>query len=102
MLFRRSSSLASVSILPVFSRLILDFTLRSSFIRVNVSNLNKISEYSSPEMESCDKKNAFQMRLLIVLSVEAANIAIFSRFYIFKDSFFIARFPTTRSNLINN
>ena len=46
-------------------------------------------------MESSD---AFEMRLLIVLSVETANIAIFSCFSIFNDIFLIARFPTTRSN----
>ena len=33
-----------------FSRLVLDFMLMSSFFRVNVSNSNKISEYSSSEM----------------------------------------------------
>ena len=49
-------------------------------------------------MESSD--NAFEMRLLIVLNDETANIAIFSCFSIFKDSFLIAGFPTTRSNLI--
>ena len=38
-------------------------------------------------MESSD--NAFEMRLLIVLSAETANIAIFSCFSIFKDSFLI-------------
>ena len=65
---------------------------------MNVSNSNRISEYSSSEMESSD--NSFQMRLLIVLSDETANIAIFSCFSIFKDSFLIARFPTTRSNSI--
>ena len=48
--FRLNKTLASVCILPVFSRLVLDFILRSSFIRVNVSNFNKISEYSSSEM----------------------------------------------------
>ena len=82
-------------ILPVFPRLILDFSLMSTFIRVNDSNRNKISVYSSSEMESSD--NTFEMRLLIVLSAETANIAIFS---IFKDSFLIASFPTTRSNPI--
>ena len=51
-IFRLKKSLASVSILPVFSRLVLDFILRSSFIRVTVSNSKKISEYSSSEMES--------------------------------------------------
>ena len=81
-----------------FSRLILDFTRRSSFIRVNVSNSNKISEYSSSGLESSD--NAFEMRLLIVLSIETANIAILSCFSIFNDSFFSARFPSNRSNLI--
>ena len=49
-------------------------------------------------MESPD--NAFEMTLLIVLSVETANIAISSCFSIFKDRFFIARFPTTKSNSI--
>ena len=48
-----------------FSKLVLDFILRSSFIRVNVSNSNKISKYTSSEMESSD--NAFEMRLLILL-----------------------------------
>ena len=47
-------------------------------------------------MESSD--NAFEMRLLIVLRVETDNIAIFSCFSIFRDSFLIARFTTTRSN----
>ena len=42
---------------PVFSRLVLDFILRSSFIRVNVSHSNKISEYSSSEIKLSD--NAF-------------------------------------------
>ena len=65
---------------------------------MNVSNSNKISEYSSSEMES--SVNAFEMRLLIVLSIETVNIAIFSCFYIFNDIFLIARFPTTRSNPI--
>ena len=73
--FRLDKTLASVSILPVFSRLVLDFIPRSSFIRVKVSNSNNISEYSSSEMESSD--NAFDMRLLIVLSVETANVTIF-------------------------
>ena len=68
----------------------------SSFIRVNVSNSNKISEYSSSEMELSD--NAFEMRLLIVLSTD--NIAIFSCFSIFNDIFLIARFPATRNNPI--
>ena len=76
--------------------LILDFTLRSSFIHVNVSNCHKISEFSSSEMESCD--NAFQMWLLIVLSTETANIAIFSCFSIFNESILVSRFPTTRNN----
>ena len=67
-LFRRSSSSASVSIFPVFSRLILDFSQRSSFIRVNISNSNEISEYSSSEMESSD--NAFEMKLLIRLAMK--------------------------------
>ena len=40
------------------------------------------------------------MRLLIVLSVETTNIAIFSYFSIFKYTFLIARFSTTRSNPI--
>ena len=44
--------------------------------------------------------NAFEMRLLIVLSAETANIAIFSCFSIFNDIFLIASFPTTRSNPI--
>ena len=44
--------------------------------------------------------NVFEMILLIVLSVETANIAIFSCFSIFKDIFLIYRFPTTRSNPI--
>ena len=44
--------------------------------------------------------NAFEMRLLIVLSAETANIAIFSCFSIFNDIFLIARFSTTRSNPI--
>ena len=43
--FRLNKTLASVSILPVFSRLVLDFILMSSFIHVNVSNSHKISEY---------------------------------------------------------
>ena len=65
--FRLNNTLASVSILPVFSRLASDFILRSYFIRVNVSNSSKISEYSSSEKVSSD--NAFEMRLLIVLSL---------------------------------
>ena len=40
------------------------------------------------------------MRLLIVLSAETANFAIFSYFPIFNDIFLIARFPTTRMNPI--
>ena len=44
--------------------------------------------------------NAFEIRLLIVLSVETANIAIFSCISIFNNIFLIARFPTTRSNPI--
>ena len=40
------------------------------------------------------------MRLLIVLSVETANIAIFSCFSIFNEIFLIALFLTTRSNPI--
>ena len=59
---------------------------------------NKINEYSSSEMKSYD--NAFEMRLLIVLSAETANIAISLCFSIFNESVLIARFPTTRSNLI--
>ena len=42
----------------------------------------------------------FEMRLLIVLSAETANIAIFSCFTIFNESFLIARFSTTWSNPI--
>ena len=61
------------------------FILRSSFIRVDVSNSNKITEYSSFEMESSD--NAFEMRLLILLSDETATIAIFSCLSIFNDIF---------------
>ena len=68
-----------------FSRHILDFSPRSSFIRVNVSNFNKISEYSSSEMESSD--NAFAMRLLIVLSGKTANIVIFSCFLVSNTAF---------------
>ena len=49
-------------------------------------------------MESSD--SAFDMRLLMVLSTEIANIAIFACFSIFNDIFLIARFPTTRSNPI--
>ena len=41
-----------------------------------------------------------ELRLLIVLRVETAIIAIFSCFSIFNDIFLIARFPTTRSNPI--
>ena len=40
------------------------------------------------------------MRLLIVLSDEKANIAIFSCFSIFNESILVARFSTTRSNSI--
>ena len=69
---------ASVSILPVFTRLVLYFILRSSFICVNVSNSNKIREYSSSEIES--SVNAFEMRLLIVLSAETANSQSFHVF----------------------
>ena len=47
-------------------------------------------------MESSN--NAFEMRLLIVLTAETANIAIFSCFSIINDIFLIARFATTRSN----
>ena len=54
---------------------------------MNVSNSNKITEYSTSEMESSD--NAFEMRLLIVLSAETANIAIFSCFPIFNDIGFV-------------
>ena len=36
-----------------FFKAYLDFSLRSSFIRANVPNSNKISEYSSSEMASC-------------------------------------------------
>ena len=49
-------------------------------------------------MESSD--NAFEMRLLIVLSADTSNIAIFSCLSIFSDIFLIARYPTTRSNPI--
>ena len=49
-LFERSNSLASVSILPVFFKAHLSFSLVFSFFRVNVSKSNKISEYSSSEM----------------------------------------------------
>ena len=93
-LFQRSNAFASVSILPDFSRLILDFSLRSSFIRVNVSNSNKISEYSSSEIES--SYNAFDMRLLTVLTAQTAIVAICSCFTIFNDSFLMARFPTSK------
>ena len=79
-----------------FSRLVLDFILSSSFIRVNVSNSNKISEYSLSEMELSD--NALEMRLPIVLSAETANIAFLSCFSFFNDIFLFARFSTTRSN----
>ena len=40
------------------------------------------------------------MRLLIVISVETGNIAIFSCFSIFNDIFLIARFTTTQSKPI--
>ena len=49
-------------------------------------------------MESSD--TAFGMRLLIVLSDETANIAIFSCYSIFNDIFLIIRFPATGSNPI--
>ena len=71
------------------------FYLIYSFIRVNVSNSIKISEYSSSEMDPSD--NAFEMRLLIVLSDKTANNAIFSCFSVFDDSFLIAWFPNTQS-----
>ena len=51
-------------------------------------------------MESSD--NAIDMRLLIVLSAETANIVIFSCFSLFSDIFLIARFPETRSKPITN
>ena len=79
-----------------FPRLVLDFILSSSFICENVSYSNKISEYSSSEIVSSD--NAFKTRLLILLSAEIGNIAIFSCFSIFNDISLIARFPTTQSN----
>ena len=44
--------------------------------------------------------NAIEMRLLIVLSDETANLAIFLCFSIFYDIFLIVQFPTTRSNPI--
>ena len=44
--------------------------------------------------------NALEMRLLIALSAETANIAIFPCFSIFNESFLNAQFPTTRSNPI--
>ena len=79
--------------------LILNFTLRSSFIRANVSNSNKISEYSSSETKSSE--NAFEMILLIVLSAETANVAVFSFFFsIFKKSILVARLPATQGNPI--
>ena len=59
-----------------FFKAYLRFSRTSSFFRVNVSNSNKISEYSSSEMEPSD--HAFEMRLLIVLSDETANIPSFS------------------------
>ena len=49
-------------------------------------------------MESSD--NAFEMRLLIGLSDDTANIALFWCFSIFKDSFLIAWYTTTQSNPI--
>ena len=51
-------------------------------------------------MEESDK--AFEIRLLIVLSTETANIVIFSCIYIFNDIFLIARYLTTRSNPITS
>ena len=42
--------------------------------------------------------NAFDMRLLIVLSNKKANIAISSCFSIFNDIFLITRLQTPRSN----
>ena len=44
--------------------------------------------------------NVLETSLLILLSAEIANIAIFSCFSIFNDIFLIARFPATRSNPI--
>ena len=78
---RLNKTPASVSILPDFATLFLDFIIKSSFFRVNFSNFNKISENSSSEMVSSD--NAFEMRLLIVLRIETVNIAIFSCFFYF-------------------
>ena len=75
-----------------FLRLVLDFIQRSSLTRVNVSNSIKSSEYSSSEMDPSD--NAFEMRLLIVLIDETADIAIFSCFSIFDDIFSITWFRT--------
>ena len=70
-----------------FSRLILDFSLTASFIRVNVSNSNKISDYSSSEMESSD--NAFEMTLLIVLRDETDLLTSQSfHFFYFQRKFF--------------
>ena len=82
--FRLNKTLALVSILLVFSRLVLHFILRSSFIRVNVSNSNKISEYFSSEMELSD--NAFEMRLLIVLRLKQLTSQSFHVF-LFSTSF---------------
>ena len=45
-------------------------------------------------MESSD--HAFEMRLLIVLSAETANIAIFQCCYIFNDIFLIVRLVLQR------
>ena len=84
--------------ITLFLRVILDFSLRSSFIGVNISNSKKMSEYCTSEMEPSDY--AFEMRLLIVLSAETANIAIFSCSYIFNESILVARFSTTRSKPI--
>ena len=56
-------------------------------MRVNVSNSNEMSEYSSSEMESSD--NAFEMRLLIVLSAETAKIASFLVFLFSTTSFYL-------------
>ena len=49
-------------------------------------------------MESSD--NAFEMRPLIMLSADTANIAIFSCFSILSYILLIARCPTTRPNPI--
>ena len=101
MVLNTSSSLSTnlISMKQLISlRLTLDYTLVSSFIRVNVSNSNKISEYSSRETASSD--NALEMRLLIVLSDKTANIAIYSYFSIFNESISVPGFSTTRSNPI--